>query len=52
MFAKLTAEVATARAIAAVGFLVGYPRSNGKVAAMGFCWGGGIVNLVATGELN
>ncbi len=48
MFAKLTPEVATARAIAAVGFLAGYPPSNGKVAAMGFCWGGGIVNLVAT----
>ena len=52
MFAKLTVEVATARAISAVRFLAGYPQSNGKVAAIGFCWGGGIVNLVATGEPN
>jgi len=50
MFAKLTAEVATVRASSAVRFLASYPQSNGKVAAIGFCWGGGIVNLVATVE--
>jgi len=50
MFSKLTSEVATARAGAAVRFLASYPQSSGKVAAIGFCWGGGIVNLVATVE--
>jgi len=50
MFSKLTAEVATERASSAVRFLASYTQCNGKVAAIGFCWGGGIVNLVATVE--
>jgi len=50
MFAKLTGEVAEARAISAVHFLNTHPQSSGKVGAVGFCWGGGIVNRVAAGE--
>jgi len=50
MFAKLTGEVAEARAASAVHFLAAHPQSSGKVGAMGFCWGGGIVNRLAAGE--
>jgi len=50
MFGKLTGEVAEARAISAVRFLNAHPQSSGKVGAVGFCWGGGIVNRVAAGE--
>jgi carboxymethylenebutenolidase len=50
MFAKLTGEVAEARAASAIRFLATHPQSTGKVGAVGFCWGGGIVNRVAAGE--
>ena len=50
MFGKLTGEAAEARASAAVRFLGQHPQSTGKVGAIGFCWGGGIVNRVAAGE--
>jgi carboxymethylenebutenolidase len=50
MFAKLTGEVAEARAAVAIRFLAKHPQANGKVGAVGFCWGGGIVNRVAAGE--
>jgi carboxymethylenebutenolidase len=33
--------------IAAAKFLKGHPRSNGKLGAVGFCYGGYIVNLLA-----
>ncbi|WP_210490026.1 dienelactone hydrolase family protein [Microvirga antarctica] len=35
---------------AAVAYLKGLPDSNGKVGAMGFCWGGGAVNALAVAE--
>ncbi|WP_262296862.1 dienelactone hydrolase family protein [Microvirga sesbaniae] len=35
---------------AAVAFLKGRPDSNGKVGAIGFCWGGGAVNNLAVNE--
>src|SRR5918997_2184989 len=35
---------------AAVGYLKGRPDSNGKVGAIGFCWGGGAVNNLAVNE--
>ncbi len=35
---------------AAVAFLKGRPDSNGKVGAVGFCWGGGAVNNLAVNE--
>ena len=36
-----------ARLVAAVKFLAGHTESTGKVGAVGFCWGGGMVNRLA-----
>ncbi|MGE5125736.1 MAG: dienelactone hydrolase family protein [Betaproteobacteria bacterium] len=36
-----------ARLAAAVPYLASHPESNGKVGAVGFCWGGGMVNRLA-----
>ena len=33
--------------VATVGFLETHPQSTGKVGAIGFCWGGGMVNHLA-----
>ena len=35
---------------AAVAYLKARPDSNGKVGAIGFCWGGGAVNNLAVNE--
>jgi carboxymethylenebutenolidase len=35
-------------AVAAVSYLKTHPSGNGKVGAVGFCWGGGLVNQLAT----
>jgi carboxymethylenebutenolidase len=35
-------------AVAAVDFLATHPAGNGNVGAVGFCWGGGLVNQLAT----
>ncbi|WP_246329509.1 dienelactone hydrolase family protein [Chthonobacter rhizosphaerae] len=35
-------------AAATVTFLQAHERSNGRVGAVGFCWGGGLVNQLAT----
>jgi len=35
---------------AAVAYLKGHPDGNGKVGAVGFCWGGGAVNNLAVNE--
>jgi carboxymethylenebutenolidase len=35
---------------AAVAYLVGRPDGNGKVGAVGFCWGGGQVNQLAVAD--
>ena len=41
-------EVQTvANAVATVAFLKNHEASNGKVGAVGFCWGGGMVNQTA-----
>ena len=37
---------------AAVAYLKGHPAGNGKVGAVGFCWGGGAVNNLAVNEPN
>jgi carboxymethylenebutenolidase len=37
---------------AAVAYLKSRPDSNGKVGAIGFCWGGGAVNALAVNEPN
>ncbi|MCZ8261598.1 MAG: dienelactone hydrolase family protein [Beijerinckiaceae bacterium] len=46
MIGQLNGDVAARRIAAAVRFLAAHPLSTGKVGAMGFCWGGGMVNAV------
>ncbi len=46
--AKTPREDMIAAAMAAVPFLKQHPESTGKVGAVGFCWGGGVVNRMAT----
>jgi carboxymethylenebutenolidase len=47
MIGKLDPAAVIAASKAAVAFLAGHPMSNGKVGAIGFCWGGGAVNELA-----
>jgi carboxymethylenebutenolidase len=47
MIGKLEAPKVTANAVAAVRWLKSHEKSNGKVGAVGFCWGGGVVNRTA-----
>jgi carboxymethylenebutenolidase len=37
-----------AEAIASVPFFKNHPESNGKIGAVGFCFGGGVINRMAT----
>ena len=48
MFARLDERKRTEDLMAAVDFVKSRPDSSGKVGAVGFCFGGGIVNLMAT----
>lgn len=47
MFGQLQAGQATADGVATVAFLGAHEAGNGKVGAVGFCWGGGTVNDIA-----
>ena len=47
MFASLNLDQTARNAAAAVPFLEHHAESTGKVGAVGFCWGGGIVNRIA-----
>jgi carboxymethylenebutenolidase len=47
MIGTLNADETAHRIAAAVPFLESHAESTGKVGAVGFCWGGGIVNRVA-----
>ena len=47
MIAKLEAPKVTEQAVAAVRWLKSHEKSNGKVGAVGFCWGGAVVNRLA-----
>ena len=47
MIGALKPEDAVAFSRAAVDALAKIPGSNGKVGAVGFCWGGGAVNALA-----
>jgi carboxymethylenebutenolidase len=47
MIAALDMTKAVGNAVAAVAYLKSRPDSNGKVGAVGFCWGGGMVNAMA-----
>ena len=54
MIAKLDAADTTANYVAAVSFMKREPGSTGKVGLVGFCWGGGFVNLtsIASPDVN
>ncbi|HVR67416.1 MAG TPA: dienelactone hydrolase family protein, partial [Verrucomicrobiae bacterium] len=47
MIGKLDPELNAQRLAAAVPFFAAHPEGNGKVGAVGFCWGGGMVNQLA-----
>ncbi|MCJ8143748.1 dienelactone hydrolase family protein [Ancylobacter sp. A5.8] len=47
MIAALDRPTTVARAVDAVRFLSAHTASTGNVGAVGFCWGGGMVNLLA-----
>ena len=47
-FAKLDAPKRLEDLVAACGYLKSRPECNGKFGAVGFCFGGGIVNTIAT----
>jgi carboxymethylenebutenolidase len=44
---KLDREANTKNFVAAVAYLKTQPQATGKVACLGFCWGGGVTNQVA-----
>ena len=47
MFAKLDPAQTVANGVATVAFLKADKDGNGKVGAVGFCWGGGTANMLA-----
>jgi len=47
LFAKQDAKKRTEDLVAAAGYLKARPECTGKIGAVGFCFGGGIVNLLA-----
>ncbi|MDB5598544.1 MAG: dienelactone hydrolase family protein [Xanthobacteraceae bacterium] len=47
MFGTLKLDDTTKQLVGAVPFLAAHAESNGKVGAIGFCWGGGMVNRLA-----
>jgi carboxymethylenebutenolidase len=47
LFATLDAKKRTEDLVAAAGFLKSRPECSGRIGAVGFCFGGGIVNLLA-----
>ncbi len=50
MIGKLTPAEIVSTSKAAASALRGHERSNGKVAAIGFCWGGSQVNALAVAD--
>jgi carboxymethylenebutenolidase len=48
LFSKLDQTKTREDFVAAVGFLKKHPKSTGKVGVVGFCYGGGIANMLAT----
>lgn len=48
MIGAITADIYGTNLVAAVEFLKTHPNSTGNVGAIGFCWGGGQVNRLAT----
>ncbi|MEM5493891.1 dienelactone hydrolase family protein [Hoeflea sp. AS16] len=50
MVSELKPDETVANAVAARAWLAGHPRSTDRVAAIGFCWGGGLVNELAVAD--
>jgi carboxymethylenebutenolidase len=50
MIGKLDGGQTTANAAASLAFLKGHEAVNGKAGAIGFCWGGGLVNSLAVSD--
>ena len=50
MFKDVNMDLAGKDANAASTWLRARPESNGKIGAVGFCWGGGIVNAMAVSD--
>jgi len=48
LFAKVDQAKARADFVAAALYLKGLPNCTGGIGAVGFCWGGGMVNILAT----
>jgi carboxymethylenebutenolidase len=48
MFMRIDPKIAVADLVAVVDWVAARPDANGRVGAVGFCWGGGMVNLLAT----
>ena len=48
LFGKLEQSKTQEDFVAAAGYLKGVAGGNGKVGAVGFCYGGGVVNMLAT----
>lgn len=50
MVSELKQPETVANAVAARAWLAGHPRATDRVAAIGFCWGGGLVNDLAVAD--
>lgn len=50
MIGTLNGSETVANAAAARAFLAQHEKTNGKVGAIGFCWGGGLVNNLAVAD--
>lgn len=50
MVSELKPSETIANAVAARAWLAGHPRATDRVAAIGFCWGGGLVNDLAVAD--
>ena len=48
LFAQLDQRKTQEDFVAAAAWLKARPESNGRLAVIGFCWGGGVANLLAT----
>ena len=48
LFAKLDQTKTREDFLSAAAWLQKRPQCNGKIGAVGFCWGGGVVNMLAT----
>lgn len=48
MFGKLDQAKTREDMVAAADFLKGHPECTGRIGAVGFCWGGGVANMLAT----